>query len=471
MEANMYKSYIDNVSQNKLSFSKKNQASTLQRRKKSPDVSALDNANRPAAGMREVNTHYSPVRTIQFKAGSGKVIQFERHISALNGISNTQIDVIPSIRPTMIFESMGKTNAVMEHVYRETEKYKGNTVCVFGLNQEAGTGPALQKAADKFETPHNVVNFSFEWTKPANMDPAKGYKMPFVEARQAIMAQANRLILNPRAPGGTEQTKVIYPQRNPEADMSLNPLYRWIDGDAENDSSNDINITFLRNLAKSDADAEIVTGSYHWRHDSGDTVRNAPNYHAFIHLVNQKEAFLRKAYFDAMDTADNNYLSGNFYMPETTFLVNQAAHNPISRPSNIALNTAAASGTNKIDPDGDQAQESARLYRASGIPANKIHYREDLHATKPLKDEFSDTGYAKSLILFFTQNTTYNKTKLKEALSGFRQSAFGNSWMPKGSADDYKQKKELCITEIDGFLRNNNKFRDIREEIQAARRR
>ena len=50
---------------------------------------------------------------------------------------------------------------------------------------------------------------------------------------------------------------------------------------------------------------------------------------------------------------DGPYSTGVFYMPESTFMMNWAAHNAISRESNIASNAQQAASHNKINPDGD----------------------------------------------------------------------------------------------------------------------
>lgn len=371
----------------------------------------------------------------------------------------------------MIFESMGISDDVMNHVYDETKKYKGNTVCVFGLNKEVGSGPGLHKADDRLQKPHNLVNFTFEWTKPHGMDASKGYRMPFVEARSEIMAQANRIVLEPCELNPDEERGNVIPPGSPDPDMSTNPVYRWIDGDAADDSSDDIDLDFLKGFSDYGSAAAIATGSYSWRHESDDTAVRLPNYHEFIDLLNEKEIFLRKAYFDSMSRelsspdSGGSYATGNFYMPESTFMMNWAAHNAISSPSNIARDAKAASRTNKINPDGDQAQESKRLYAASGIGAHGIVYREDLHVTKPFKDEFANAGYAGSLMKFFRKNKSYNRAKLEEALRGLRQSAFGSSWLPKGDAQGYIDAKNRCINQIEQFLTQDNKFVLIQREL------
>lgn len=468
----MYKSYVGRRTETDPAFGQKNdQSAASLRAKSSARFPASGDGSGPAASFSDVQIHYSPMCPVQFKPASGEVVQLARHLSNVQPITTTDIPVVPSQKPTMIFESMGISDDVMNHVYDETKKYKGNTVCVFGLNKEVGSGPGLHKADDRLQKPHNLVNFTFEWTKPHGMDASKGYRMPFVEARSEIMAQANRIVLEPCEPNSDEERGNVIPPGSPDPDMSTNPVYRWIDGDAADDSSEDININFLRGFADFGQRAEVVTGTYSWRHASDDTAVGLPNYHAFITLLNKKESLLRKTYFNCIRSEmsklqkDGPYSTGVFYMPESTFMMNWAAHNAISRESNIASNAQQAASHNKINPDGDQAKESMRLYTASGIGVEGIIFRNDLHITKPLKDEFSNDGYAGSLMKFFKENGSYNRAKLEEALSGLRQSAFGSSWLPKGDAQGYIDAKNRCINQIEQFLTQDNKFVLIKREL------
>jgi len=380
----------------------------------------------------------------------------------LQELDNTEIPVIPSEKPTMVFESMGVSNTVMENVYNETKKYKGNTVCVFGLNKKLGTEGALVKASDRNEIPHHLVNFSFEWSKPVGMDASKGYEMPFIEARHEIMRQAQRLVFKScENVTAAQQSEVITPTEE-DLDMSWNTVYRWIDGDAKDDSSDELDTAFLRAFSRQ-GNAYIATGAYKWRHESDDTAGRAPNYHDFITLLNEKETFLRETYMRCMHeethvrTREGNaYSFGDFYLPESTFLMNWAAHNALS------------SDRNEINPDGDQTRESMRFFNASEMTRDRILYNKRLHVTKPLKREFSVDGYAKSLMQFFSDNI-YSREKLATALRELRQSAFGRQWEPKGSdaKAEYTRHKEECIDDIDAFLRDGDKFASIREEIRT----
>lgn len=423
-----------------------------------------DVAYRSSVSMEDIRIRYSPAPPIQRSPFSCDVIQCASHIHKLQELDpgHTDIPVIPSEKPTMVFESMGTSNDAMENVYRESTKYKGNTVCVFGLNKKQGTEGALVTAADKNEIPHHAVNFSFEWSKPARMDAAKGYEMPFIEARGEIMKQAKKLNFTMCAPGSVtakQQEKVITPT-DKKPDLSWQPVYRWIDGDAGDDSSEELEVKFLKTFARIE-DPYIATGVYRWRHETDTTAADAPNYHEFIELLNDKETFLRETYMKCMHqemhTAEREgdaYAYGEFYLPESTFLMNQAAHNRIS------------GAQRHIDSDGDQARESMRFFHASGMERNKIIYKQQLHVTKPLKREFSADGYAKSLMELFT-SATYSKAALTAALQNLRQSAFGNQWEPKDSTakTEYRAKKEECIGELDDFLTTDNKFESIQGEI------
>lgn len=418
--------------------------------------------------MEDVRIRYSTTPPVQSKAFGTAVVQFAPHIHELQELEQDglTIPVIPSEKPTMVFESMGTSNAAMENVYRQSRNYKGNTVCVFGLNKKRGVGGALVKDPDRSEIPHHLRNFSFEWSKPDRMDERRGYEMPFVEARRAIMEQANRLTLVPCNPDDVtaQQRQEVMTPAEEGRDLSWSSVYRWIDGDAGDDSSNDLDLRFLRPFATKEQ-AYVATGSYEWRHEADGTAAAAPNYHAFVALVNEKEAFLRESYMSCMhkevragEGAGGAYAHGDFYLPESTFLMNWAAHNKMSN------------GRDGVDLDGDQARESMRLFNASFRERGKILYMKGLHVTKPLKREFIDGGYAESLIRFFTAER-YSKPALAAALQNLRQSAFGNSWSPRDGAakDAYVALKGQCIDEVGVFLTTGNKFALIQQEIGNLR--
>lgn len=421
---------------------------------------------RPSVSMENVRIRYSPAPPIQCRSSSYDVIQCApSNIHALHDLdsAHTVIPVIPSEKPTMVFESMGTSNDAMENVYKESMKYRGNTVCVFGLNKKRGTAGVLVTAEDKNEIPHHSVSFSFEWSKPVRMDAAKGYEMPFVEARGEIMKQAQKLSFTECAPESVtdEQREKVITPTDEGGNLSLQPVYRWIDGDARDDSSEELTTRFLTTFSTKE-DAYIATGAYRWRHESDGLVDERSGYHEFIKLLNDKEAFLRKTYMffmrQEMDTAErgeNAYAYGAFYLPESTFLMNQAAHNKIS------------SAQSRIDPNGDQARESMRFFNGSGITKDRILYKEQLHVTKPLKKEFSADGYAASLMELFAL-PEYSRDALAKALQKHRQSAFGSHWEPRGNEarEEYRRKKEECIEELNIFLRTGNKFASIQREIR-----
>jgi len=467
-EVKMYHLYSTAASQPASSSRNKAESDFPIKSKNSTRILQTSNtAQNSSIGMEDVRIHYSFAPSEQLKTSQRGVIQLAEHIHNLRELDETEIPVIPSVKPTMVFESMGTSDTAMENVYKETKKYKGNTVCVFGLNKKQDGGQALVKARDLNEIPHHLVNFTFEWSKPDRMVAAKGYEMPFVEARLAIMKQANRLIFNTcnsEEVTPEQQNKVITPTEE-NLDFSMDPVYRWIDGDARDDSSDDLEIDFLREFSQNQ-NSNIVTGAYEWRHESDETARRAPTYHAFFALLNEKEALLRKTYMDRMreeaytgTRMGNAYSSGDFYLPESTFLMNRRAHDILSR------------GPRGINLDGDQARESMRLFNASSMGKGVICYDENLHVTKPLKREFDENdGYAHSLIHFFSQDR-YRKDMLKPALEEIRQSAFGTQWMPKGDAacERYGSIKEGCIEAIHVFLDAEDRFKTIKREISTLR--
>lgn len=140
--------------------------------------------------------------------------------------------------------------------------------------------------------------------------------------------------------------------------------------------------------------------------------------------------------------------------------MNGAAHNRIS------------SDRNEMNFDGDQTRESMRFFSASGMGRDKILYKRQLHVTKPLKGEFKDDGYAKSLMCFFTSGS-YSRDALAEKLGELRQSAFGRQWDPTGddAKAEYRQYKEECINRLDTFLTDQNRFASIQQEIMTLRER
>lgn len=462
----MYRTYASAVRQPAShSHYKAKSGSAIQDQSAAYAARPIDAAKKASVGMEDIRIHYSAALPIQRRASLCDVVQLASHIHELHGLHNTDIPVIPSVKPTMVFESMGTKDA-MENVYGESKNYKGNTVCVFGLNKKQGGGGALVKEHDRSEIPHHLVNFSFEWSKPDRMDAKKGYEMPFIEARREIMAQAKRLTLTMRDPDSVtdEQWKEVITPTRADRDLSWSPVYRWMDGDAKDDSSDELDTRLLRAFAKQE-NAYVATGAYEWRHESDDTAAAAPNYHAFVALVNQKEALLREFYMRCMheevythERAGDAYAYGAFYLPESTFLMNQAAHDGIS------------SDRNGINLDEDQARESMRFFKASDMTRDKIIYMRQLHVTKPLKREFKDDGYASSLMQFFVMRR-YNRDGLETALRKLRQSAFGSQWNPKGdeARKEYGAYKKKCIDDLDAFLRADNKFVSIRQEIVNMR--
>lgn len=439
-----------------------------------------------SVNIEDVRIHYSPAPPIQRRPFPGGVIQFAAHIEVLRELEEeqTKIPVIPSKKPTMVFESMGTTKEAFQNVYAQSEKYTGNTVCVFGLNRKKP--PQSEKAPKNELTPekdisnglHHAVSFSFEWIPPAKPEVLKGYEMPFVEARSLVMEQANKLKFEP-APSkeGTsehkEDTTPKEKEEEKEEDLSIYPVYRWIDGDAQDDSSEKMETEFLTSFARQ-TDLRIATGTYRWRHEAGTTAANAPTYHRFIKQLNKKEAFLRKTYMGRMYWETKGirrggaYIQGAYYLPESTFLMNQAAHGKIS--------SAGA----KINLEGDQSRESEKLIEKAQIAPKNIRYRKDLHVTKPLKREFEKGGYAASLIKFFS-SASCSEEGLKTALREHRQSAFGNQWKPQGAyaESEYNKKKELHIKELHKFLskkkeikvkgskRTETNFESIHREIES----
>lgn len=411
----------------------------------------------------------------QMRSSHHDVIQCV-NVEVKEPIDTEEVQLVPKRFPTIIFESMGVDEEAMRNVYRETKKYQGNTICVFGLNKRVADlhnqDSQLPKPGDISEEPHHLRNFSFVWKKPERMEEDKGYAMPFIEARKAVMEQAQSMeIIHDNA----EESGDGMPQN----DYSHTYLYRWIDGDAKDDSSVNMDKKFLRDFARS-GEKKIATGTYRWRHQQDETAGSKPTYHKFINLLNRKEALLRNYYFslmkheqedgagtNAVDPAYRYLRPGKYYLPESVFLMNQAAHDAILEGNLIT------------DYRAEQSRESEKIFARAHLEERNIVYRTDLHVTKPLKREFEETGYAQSLMEFFKKES-YTRQDLEKALK-IRQSAFDNNWgpAPVGSNFDaeghrikskFAEKQQQCIDRIDKYLKFTNEssktnFKIIKEEL------
>lgn len=381
---------------------------------------------------------------------------------------DSELDV-ESTKPTMVFESMSINKKDLKAIFEESKKYNGNTICVVGLNCKADKDLGELSVERDFTDAnrnghrHLFYYFTFRWTATSeDSSKNRGYPMPFVEARLEIMKKAKQV---------TDQIT-----RQDKAAHKF--LYRWIDGDARDDTSNDMNTRFLISIAKSEKEM-IVTGKYDWRteNESGvnETSRNSQdvkkwsdfnNYKNFIADLNIIEKQLRKAYYlvgdkktivklSRTDTSENEYLPG-FYLPETSFIMNESAHNK---------------ATDNYEQFGSEPQDKESMKVAKMISPEYIVFHSGLSVSKPLKGENTGSSYlSEELKKWILKETTRAKPRDKKelitGLKNLRQSAFDNrhwfyinnstwqEWETSGTPDE-KKKDEV----------NQENFNDKRREL------
>lgn len=360
-----------------------------------------------------------------------------------------------SEKPTMVYESMGVNSAAFSLIFDQTKAYDGNTLLVFGLNMKCcdddgiaisssfiadytsfaseydkivaiiseenaiidSTLDSVSRTAPDTSTTspvphiHSAYCFPFWWKKPLL---AKGYLMPFIEARTLIMNKAK-----------------YYIEKNDSSFNIESTLFRWIDGDASHDCMQ-LGRKALNFLAKK-AKPYIVTGAYHWRSINPPA---DPEYAHFIAALNAAECRLRELFYkikcaESSKHPDKSvvfYLSSSvsdaYYFPETALIMNSAAHDALTK---IRVR------------DGDentQDQESMRMVRNAGgiaiVPAI-----EAFRVSKPIKNEGAAGSYlGKELQEIVCKRKTYTFFNFCNALKNLRQSVFDNRhWHFIKSAD------------------------------------
>lgn len=383
----------------------------------------------------------APVTQMKLKTAFHRaVIQRVSHISVKNDINyDTLPTLLPNPKPTIVFETMGLTQEVADSVYNESKKYSGNTICVFGLNKrDDSLSGTLNKLPDIAEPPHCLRNFSFLWKRPVNIPERAPYEFPFIEARFAVMKRAQSLVTRIINQSNTLQESETNDKKNLF-------IYRWIDGDAKDDSSERIMTELLTDFAE-DENQRLATGPYFWRHDSSNC-KGFSSYDEFINQINQAERELRACFFEHFNDSNPSNLTLNqdpnkFYLPEPTLLMNSAAHERIfSSFHHIALN------------ESSQDQESIKMINAAHIPTRAISFINDLSVSKPLKHEFSTSSTESSYIFngnmkhfFSLKYREVTIDLLKSVMQNFRQSAF-NSTNWKLSEDSSNQQLEALRQE------------------------
>ncbi len=264
-----------------------------------------------------------------------------------------------SDRPTMIYESMTKHKSDAEKIFMQSKLYHGNTICVVGMNQRdpddvPADSPrhAVEDVNDRDERlggyVHSLKSFKFVWRKPRDVPEDQQYKMPYIEARLAVMKEAKAIAENVRASIPKK------PNKDPLSSPMSCPLFRWIDADARDDSSGNVSAKVLRALAKGNKnDYNVISGSYKWR--SEYDLSNHPLYSTLLDKINEAEKKIRDEFFKSLGkTAETSYEyptanglneDGKFtkpnhadassfslpqyYLPETTLLMSENAHDII----------------------------------------------------------------------------------------------------------------------------------------------
>lgn len=385
------------------------------------------------------------------------------------------------IAPTMFFESMGRTMRECESIYNETTKYNGNTVCVFGLNTSIAdfNRPKVQAGFNHLDEEmkksniwgkntsssptspvHYVSVFPFVWRKPNKIEKDAYYKMPFIEARLAIMRNAQKIA-------------DIH-----EGECNVPPLFRWIDGDATNDTSNNISDEEWQQWAV-DKNKKVITGGYDWRHESDDTTTNKPHYHRFINLLNEEETRLRSLFHEKTKDewayphlSENDYLPG-FYLPETALVMNTEAHQAILHRLN---GYASASSQQK---ESMHIVDTITKQNEGETPYNTIIYSSKLKAEKPLKFEFDEgNSYLGGDMLKFLKANNMPLMEqdkipdgLIKGLKDLRQSVFQGHWFFKNNKELqiwFNHERFASAQKIWNELRQNNLLKEIYKDLNGS---
>lgn len=413
--------------------------------------SALLEREADIMGEKAARTGNMSERILQSKECIGRVSQLA-HIDQNSVDSNTQPvpTLIKSHNPTIIFESMSQDAEDAREIFRETMKYGGNSILVFGLNYRLPDQNytsvrnmnneimKMNQITDAY--PHFFRGFTFGWTKPSGVDEGQQYKMPFIEARAEVMNQAEKLVKVLPDSVKDEENEGYYYNKY---------IFRWIDGDARDDTSYNIPAGILEGL--SNGTYNVVSGSYKWR----PTVNgNYTHLNEFIDTVNQCEQDLRQRYFESkgQQPADDHIpmpapgrvnefiLNGkdlnNFYLPETTLMLSEKAHTDILRqihskqaaseiypllnnPQNIGeiqtkygnmdldgklKNKINAGNVSELarhirenynrdwagfEGEGVQDKESMKILQYANIPKDSVYFERRLMVTKPLKGQLN----------------------------------------------------------------------------------
>ncbi len=451
------------------------------------------------------------------------VIQREKLTDKVTDVDPVIPELSPNPKPTIVFETMSSTGDNAQSIFNQTLNYSGNTICVVGLNQEVSdlNANSRKEMNEKlFEINDNMVPvnyenrslhylkcFKFIWKRPSKVPPNAQYKMPFVEARLEVMKQAKNLTQEITVPFGDNS-----------GDHSHSFIYRWIDGDARGDNSNDLPIDTLQRLEN--GSLMILSGSYRWE-SSVDGAKH-PAYAGFIEEINRCEMLARRAYFYCRDSIEGRrnikpslpaFLPGGningYYLPETTLMFNETAHDIVIE--NVSAELSKNQGDPKPKPDGkgdpepkpdgkgdpkpkpdgkgdprpkpgrkynpvfpdgaEQTKESMRMLELAGIPTGggSVRHSTILRVTKPLKNEFNTENgstpcyLGEDFLKALTANEQMSLEEFVQRLRQMRQSVFAMFQIPGNEA--FQIALERLETELYNYYCVNSE--GIRNDLMA----
>lgn len=251
----------------------------------------------------DMSMRYHPVQRFQGKAeplGSIYDVIQRKHVRFGQYSEVTKEDINGSPEhgdPIIFYETFGGIDDEdkLLNVYRQTCDYAGNTVCIIGLNIKVNDKSALdsselpdisslkRKLEGTLQAFHKAYIMPFVW---ADTNDQGGYTFPYFEVRSELMGTAEALS------AGYEHC-----------------LYRWIDRDAENDTTEaiihgqgepiDIRVMAEKKNESGEDVPVYITGAYNWETQavSGSSTAEAflwRNYSSFRTQLNQAKRALKK---------------------------------------------------------------------------------------------------------------------------------------------------------------------------------
>ncbi len=437
-----------------------------------------------------------PVSGVKFKEITSAVIQRERLTDKVTDVALTSqspspdpkpLSLAPNPKPTIVFETMTQRSGDALSIFSQTLNYSGNTICIVGFNQQVkDLDPAAKDQMSKMnfgvadtevigenKAVHILRCFKFNWKKPSRVDANAQYKMPFVEARLEVMRQAKNF------------TEAIQSSVKREAaDLSYSFIYRWIDGDAGDDTSEEIPYNTLQRLSTGELWA--VSGIYGWR--SGVDSAKYPAYTALIHEINCFEELVRRIYFRfkrSLEGVSNagqqlpDFLPGGnvngYYFPETTLMLGEKAHDSIM--SSVSGEIPEAKEEPQFLHGAEQSKESMRMLEIAKMPRSGglIVHSDALRVTKPLKNEFNTATagtpcyLGEDFLNALVAETPMTREKFEQHLRQMRQSVL-DMFNVAENRRAFKEKVEELLDGLYSYYSENSaKIRDELRSIPGVR--